>query len=136
MRAFTIFVMAAVIAPVLVIKAAPPNEEARIAGEAWLTLLDQRKYDDSYKQASESFQHDVTPEQWTQSLERYREPLGPLVSRSVARLDFAKQLRGAPDGNYAIFHFTTDFKNKEHVTERLTLVEEDGIWKASAYAIH
>jgi hypothetical protein len=136
MRAFTIFVMAAVIAPVLVIQAAPPNEEARIAGETWLTLLDHRKYDDSYKEASESFQREVTPQQWKQSLERFRAPLGPPVSRAVARLDFARQLRGAPDGNYAIFHFTTDFKNKERVTERLTLVEEGGRWKASAYAIH
>ena len=136
MRAFTFLVLAAVIAPVLVILAAPQNDEVRTAGEAWLTLLDNRKYDDSYQEASASFRSDVSPEQWKQSLERYRDPLGPALSRSVARLNFAKQLRGAPDGNYAIFHFTTDFKNKEHVTERLTLVEEDGKWKASAYAIH
>ena len=55
MRAFTILVLAAVIAPVLVIKAAPTNEEARIAADAWLNLLDNRKYDDSYKEASASF---------------------------------------------------------------------------------
>ena len=47
-----------------------------------------------------------------------------------------KTLRGAPDGNYAIIHFTTSFKNKAGVTERLTLVKEDGKWQAAAYAIH
>jgi Protein of unknown function (DUF4019) len=136
MRAFTLFVLAAVIAPVLVIVAAPENEEVRTTGETWLTLLDNQKHDDSYKEASASFRSMVSLEDWKQSLERYRDPLGPSLSRSVARLDFTKQLRGAPDGNYAIFHFTTNFKNKEHVTERLTLVEEDGRWKVSAYAIH
>jgi hypothetical protein len=42
----------------------------------------------------------------------------------------------APDGDYAIIHFTTSFKNKSNVTERLTLVKEDGTWRVAAYAIH
>jgi hypothetical protein len=51
-------------------------------------------------------------------------------------VNFAKTLRAAPDGDYAIIHYTTDFKNKSTVTERLTLVKEDGRWQAAAYAIH
>ena len=72
---------------------------------------------------------------WVASLKRFREPLGSLVSRAPARVDFTKSLRGAPDGDYAIIHFTTSFTNKS-VTERLTLVKEGEKWQVAAYAIH
>ena len=78
----------------------------------------------------------VKQEQWIVSLKRFRDPLGPVVTRTAAHVDFTKTLRGAPDGDYAIIHFTTTFKNKSDVTERLTLVKEDGKWQAAAYAIH
>jgi hypothetical protein len=115
--------------------AAPDSEEASTSGQKWLALLDDQKYDESWNQAGSLFRSEVTQEQWIASLKRFRDPLGPMVSRASARIDFAKTLRGAPDGDYAIIHFTTSFKNKD-VTERLTLVKEDGKWQVAAYAIH
>jgi hypothetical protein len=112
------------------------NEEAQKAGEAWLSLLDGQKYEESWKQASSMFQSQVAQEVWTASLKRARDPLGSMVSRAAPRADFPKTLRGAPDGEYAVFHFQTNFTNKEGVTERVTLVLEDGKWRAAAYAIH
>jgi hypothetical protein len=120
----------------LAMAAAAANDEAQKAGEAWLSLLDSQKYEESWKQASSMFQSQVTQEQWTAALKRSRDPLGPLVSRAFSRADFPKTLRGAPDADYAVFHFETVFKNKQGVTERLTLVLEDGKWRAAAYAIH
>jgi hypothetical protein len=115
--------------------AAPDAEEASTSGQKWLALLDDQKYDESWSQAGSLFRSEVTQEQWIASLKRFRDPLGSMVSRASARIDFAKTLRGAPDGDYAIIHFTTSFKNKD-VTERLTLVKEDGKWQVAAYAIH
>lgn len=116
--------------------AGPAEDEALKAGEKWLSLLDDQKYEESWKQAASMFRDQVPQEQWLVSLRRFRDPLGSLVSRVSSRVDFAKTLRGAPDGDYAIIHFTTAFKNKSDVTERLTLVKEDGKWQAAAYAIH
>jgi hypothetical protein len=116
--------------------AGPAEEEASAAGEKWLALLDDLKYEESWKQAASMFRDEVKQEQWVASLKRFRDPMGTLVSRTVSRVDFAKTLRGAPDGDYAIIHYTTDFKNKSAVTERLTLVKEDDRWQAAAYAIH
>ena len=116
--------------------AAPDAEEASVSGQKWLALLDDQKYEESWKQAGTMFRREVTQEQWIASLQRFRDPLGSMVSRASARIDFAKTLRGAPDGDYAIIHFTTSFKNKSDVTERLTLVKEDGKWQVAAYAIH
>lgn len=116
--------------------AAPDAEEASTSGQKWLALLDDQKYEESWKEAGSLFRSEVTQEQWIASLKHFRDPLGSMISRASSRIDFAKTLRGAPDGDYAIIHFTTSFKNKNDVTERLTLVKEDGLWQVAAYAIH
>jgi hypothetical protein len=132
-----IFLMAVTgIAAALSAVAATPEEEASVIGEKWLALLDDQKYEESWTQASNMFRGEVPQERWVAALKQSRAPLGSMVSRTTARVDFTKTLRGAPDGDYAIIHFTTNFKNKSDVTERLTLVKEDGKWRASAYAIH
>ncbi len=120
----------------LVLAAAPAEEEAATAGQKWLTLLDNQKYNESWQQSASMFRKEVAQQQWIDSLKQFRQPLGGLVTRSVARVNFTKTLRGAPDADYSIIHFKTDFANKSGVTERLTLVKEDGTWQAAAYAIH
>jgi hypothetical protein len=116
--------------------AGPAEDEASATGQKWLALLDDGKYDESWKQAGSMFRDEVKQEQWISALERLRQPMGAMVSRTTARVNFVKTLRGAPDGDYAIIHYTTDFKNKSTVTERLTLVKEDGRWQVAAYATH
>jgi hypothetical protein len=120
----------------LILTAAPPEDEATATGQKWLALLDHEKYDESWKQSSSMFRDQVEQEQWIASLKQFRQPLGGMLTRSVARIDFTKTLRGAPDADYSIIHFKTDFTNKTAVTERLTLVRESGEWHTAAYAIH
>jgi len=126
----------AAISTALIAGASPAEDEASATGQKWLALLDDQKYEESWKQAGSLFRDEVNQDQWVAALRRSREPMGPVISRATARVDFVKSLRGAPDGDYAIIHFTTSFKNKSNVTERLTLAKEDGRWQVSAYAIH
>ena len=114
---------------------APAEEDAATTGQKWLSLVDDQKYEESWNHASSMFRHEVTQEQWVAALKRSREPLGPLVSRTSSRVEFSKFLRGAPEGEYAIIHFTTSFTSKS-ATERLTLVKEDGKWQMAAYGIY
>jgi hypothetical protein len=115
--------------------AATPSEEASASGQKWLALLDDQKYEESWDQAGATFRDQVTKEQWVGALKRSRAPLGPLVSRTNSRVQLATTLSGAPDGEYAIIHFTTALENKT-ITERLELVKEAGKWQVFAYAIH
>jgi Protein of unknown function (DUF4019) len=124
------------IAAALTAFAGPAEDGAAAAGQKWLALVDDQKYEESWNQAGSMFRDQVKQEAWVVALKRFRDPLGALVSRTSSRVDFAKTLRGAPDGDYAVIHFTTAFKNKSDVTERLTLVKEDGRWQVAAYAIH
>jgi Protein of unknown function (DUF4019) len=123
------------IAGALMTMAGPAEDEVSAVGQKWLSLLDDQKYEDSWKQAGSTFRSEVKQEEWVAVLKRAREPLGALDSRAPSRVDFAKTLRGAPDGDYAIIHYKAEFKTKG-VTERLTLVKEDGKWQVAAYAIH
>jgi hypothetical protein len=113
----------------------PAGEEASAIGQKWLALLDDQKYEESYTAAGSMFRNEVMHDQWLASLEKFRGPLGPLVSRTAQRVDLAKTLPAAPDGEYAIIHYKTVLQNKT-ITERLTLAMEDGKWQVYAYAIH
>jgi hypothetical protein len=124
------------IASALMTFAGPAEDEASAIGQKWLALLDDGKYDESWTQAGSMFRDEVKQDQWVAALKRSRQPMGATTDRITARVDFVKTLRGAPDGDYAIIHYTTAFQNKSNVTERLTLVKEDGKWQAAAYAIH
>jgi hypothetical protein len=134
-RLILVLVLAGIGGAVITV-AAPAEEEASLIGQKWLALLDDQKYEESWNQAGSMFRSEVMPDQWVAVLKRLRQPMGPMLSRTTARVDFVKTLRGAPDGDYAIIHYTTSFQNKAVVTERLTLVKEDGRWQAAAYATH
>jgi hypothetical protein len=112
------------------------EEAASAAGQKWLSLVDQEKYADSWNQADPSFRDQVTLERWLAALKRFRQPLGPLLSRTASRVEFTKTLRGAPNADYCIIHFSTAFEKQKGVTERLTLVKQGDAWQVTAYAIH
>jgi hypothetical protein len=134
MRLISMVALAGIAGALLTI-AGPAKDEASTIGQKWLALLDDQKYEESGKQAGSMFRNEVKPDSWVASLKRFHDPLGSLVSRTASKVDFAKTLRGAPDGDYAIIHYTSEFKNKS-ITERLTLVKEDDNGQVAAYAIH
>jgi hypothetical protein len=135
-RIFRLTVLCIVTA-ILTLTTANAQQEEEVSSDAqkWLSLVDDLKYEESWKEASSTFRHEVTQEQWIASLTRFREPLGLLVSRTRTRIQFTKSLRGAPDAEYVILHFQAAFANKT-ATERLTLVKEDGRWRLAAFGIY
>jgi Protein of unknown function (DUF4019) len=137
LRSALIVVLAVIgIGLLTVFTAASEQEDVSVIGVKWLSLLDDEKYEESWKQASSMFRDQVTLEMWLAAVNRFRKPMGTVVSRSVSRVEFTKSLRGAPDGDYAIIHFSTSFRNQSGATERLTLVKEEGKWETAAFAIH
>jgi hypothetical protein len=130
-----IFIALTGTAGALMTLAAPVGGEASTAAQTWISLVDNQQYAESWNQAGSKFHDEVRQERWVAALTRSREPLGAVVSRACSRVEFAKSSPGAGDGNQATIHFTTNFKNQGVVTERLTLVKEDGRWQVAAYAI-
>jgi len=112
------------------------ESSAVIAAEKWLNLVDEGEYDESWKEAAEYFRNAVMKEQWEQSLQAVRKPLGKLLSRQVKSTAYSTSLPGAPDGEYVVIQFETSFENKKSATETVTpMMDKDGAWRVSGYYI-
>jgi hypothetical protein len=110
---------------------------ALIATGKWLGLIDAGNYTESRDKAAESFRKAVTPEQWRQSLQTVREPLGKLFLRRVKTKTYTTSLPGLPDGEYVVIEFDTFFEYKQSAIETVTSVlERDGQWKVIGYSLN
>jgi hypothetical protein len=113
------------------------KEKAAVhTAKAWLKLVDEGKYSESWDEAAQYFKNAVPREQWRNSLESFRNPLGGVLSRNLKSANYTKTLPGAPDGEYVVIQYETSFKNKQHATETITpMLDKDGKWRVSGYYI-
>jgi predicted SnoaL-like aldol condensation-catalyzing enzyme len=113
------------------------KEKAAVsAAKAWLTLVDEGKYSESWDETSQYFKNAVPREHWNDSLKSVRSPLGEVISRNLKSKKYSKTLPGAPDGEYVVIQYETSFKNKQHAIETVTpMLDKDGKWRVSGYYI-
>jgi hypothetical protein len=115
---------------------AAAQEKAVAAAEQWLALVDQGKYEESWSEAAAYFQGAVTREQWVQSMNGFRKPLGNLLERKFKSARFTASVPGAPDGKYVVIEFETSFENKKTAVETITpMLDKVGQWRVSGYYI-
>ncbi len=109
---------------------------AQAAGEVWLALTDDARYDAAYTGAAGIFQKLITKEQWVKLVTAGRAPLGKVATRKLKDAKFSPTMNGAPDGQYVVLHFDTAFERKPAAIETLTtLLDTDGQWKVCGYFI-
>ena len=106
------------------------------AAEKWLDLVDRHNYAESWSEASAYFRNAVAQQEWAKTLEGARTPLGKVVSRTLDGASYQTSLPGAPDGEYVIVKFHTEFQHKKEAVETVVpMKEDDGIWRVSGYFI-
>ncbi|MDP2967977.1 MAG: DUF4019 domain-containing protein [Deltaproteobacteria bacterium] len=106
-----------------------------VAG-AWLSLVDEGNYAESWNQAAGFFKNAVTKEQWQNTVRAVRIPLGKLVARKLKSKQYTKTLPGAPDGEYVVIEYDTTFEKKQSAIETVTpILDKDGKWRVSGYYI-
>ena len=112
------------------------EKNAVAAAEKWLEMIDNGQYIKSWREASEYFKNAVDKNQWLQSMEGVRKPLGDILSRKVKSTSYHTSLPGAPDGEYVVIQFETSFENKKSAIETVTpMLEKDGTWRVAGYYI-
>ena len=113
------------------------KEKAAVAAaEEWLTMVDHGKYQESWTKAAQYFKNAVMQQQWEQSLQAVRAPLGKLVFRKVKSKTYKTALPGAPDGEYVVIQFEASFENKKSAMETVTpMMDKDAKWRVSGYYI-
>lgn len=103
---------------------------------AWLSLVDEGNYTESWSQAAGLFKAAVTKEQRQESMKAFRAPLGKVVARKLKSQQYTKTLPGAPDGEYVVIQYETKFEKKQSAIETITpMLDKDGNWRISGYYI-
>lgn len=113
-----------------------PEDAAVMSAQNWLKIVDSGEYGPAWDQAAEYFKNAVSKENFEESLRGVRRPLGKVMKRSLDSAKYTKTLPGAPDGEYVVIQFKTEFENKRKSVETITpQKEKDGLWKVSGYYI-
>jgi hypothetical protein len=110
-------------------------EAARTSARAWLALMDDNQYEETWDQAGQILKAAVSRDEWARKMSVTLGPLGKAESRAVRSSEYSTTMPGAPDGHYVVVKFDTTFQNKQTALETVTLREEDGAWKVEGYWI-
>lgn len=107
------------------------NAQVVDAARAWLTLVDEGRWNDSYRGTTASFRKLNTAQVWADASEKARVPLGAAVSRIFV----SQQNLPAPPSGYEVVKFRTRFANKAEAIETVSLDREDGVWRVAGVTI-
>ena len=111
-------------------------DQAVKSGVYWLQLVDAGKYDSSWVEASPIFKAAVTQKRWSGQMQAIRRPMGSVKSRKVKSTQYRTEMPGAPDGDYVIIQFDTEFEHKKSAVETLTPAKNaQSEWRISGYYI-
>ncbi len=114
------------------------EQKTRAADQAagkWLALVDARDYDESWRRAASLFKLQVSSEQWRSAVAAARTPLGSMISRKLIAANYLTSLPGAPDGEYVVLQYRSEFENKKSAIETVTPMLDNGSWHVSGYYI-
>jgi hypothetical protein len=122
--------------------AVPPAQAAAIseatkASDAWLKLLDQGNYGDSWDKEAKLARFNSSKGDWCKQTAALRTAFGPVVSRSMMQADYKTRIgRGLPEGQYVTIKYATSFVKQGGGIEEVTAMREpDGEWRSLGYYI-
>jgi hypothetical protein len=124
-----------ILLPLAVQASEEKKTSAQKAVTAWLKLVDEQQYQDSWEQTATLFRQQVNASTWVQQMTAVRQPMGDASSRILLSATYATSLPGAPDGEYVVFQFKTVFTHKKDAIETLTSMLDNGHWRVAGYYI-
>jgi translation initiation factor 2B subunit (eIF-2B alpha/beta/delta family) len=110
-------------------------EKATAAAMVFLQLIDAEQYAESWRSAANLMKEKVTQEDWIEKLTKARVVSGALVERIEESVSYSTYAQDSPDGEYVSLTFESKFHRAENVSEFVTVMLEDGQWKAAGYFI-
>lgn len=111
------------------------KEEARAAAEAWLSLTDAGKFDESWKAAAATLREGVSRTHWMTQGTRARRRLDTLQSRRLTATQYrdstAERSSGAPT---VVLQYATEYEGGSTL-EAVIAAKEDTTWKVAGYRV-
>ena len=133
------FVTAAALVAAPIVQAIPAQAvaetDATRVARAWLMLVDQQAWVESWQASGDAFRARLTADQWAQMMQAVRVPLGAANNRQLLAVRENVTPPNAPPGNYQLLQFKTDFAQKPGGFEIVALVQQGDAWKVVGYFI-
>lgn len=115
---------------------AAAQQAAQQAAQRWLALMDAGQAVEAWDAAAPVLQAAVTRGAWLDVGTSVRAPLGAVKSRRQTSSVFTRTLPGAPDAEYVVIQYATDFSNRAGVVETVVPMRlPDGSWKVTTYRL-
>lgn len=111
------------------------RDAARAAALQWLSQVDSGDYDGAWSASAEFFRSNVTERQWRTAANNVRSPLGDLVSRAFDSARHSTRLPGYPQADYFVVLFHSRFEDRGTASETVTVMNDNGEWRAVGYYI-
>lgn len=117
-------------------KETPADPESLGRAERFLKHVDDGDWAGSWKAAGAFFQSEVTADEWSEKVEPVREPLGAVKERTLSNVQRASTLPGAPEGEYEVLQFQTDFAAEEALlVETVVMLQGADGWEVVGYFV-
>lgn len=122
-----------------------------LAGERaleWLAVIDAERYNEAWGQCSDGLQADISAVEWSEGLAKVRGQLGIPIARKMAKLVPTDYLPDAPNGDYMVVSFESEFAGRSESTNEIVVLEKavvftselqealQGKWVVAAYYIN
>jgi hypothetical protein len=106
------------------------------AATKWLAVMDAGQTAEAWDAAAPMMQAAVTRETWASVGSQVRSPLGAAKARKQGAAGYTRTLPNAPQGEYVVIQYNTDFANRAGAVETVVPMRQpDGSWKVSGYFI-
>lgn len=111
-------------------------EKAKVSIDMWLALNDSGKYECGWDLAADFFRKNIEKTTWVLAIKDARSPAGAVRCRSLKSAGFTLSLPNAPDGEYVVIQYESQFENRAVAIETITSMHEiDGLWRVAGYYI-
>lgn len=106
------------------------------ATTAWLRLVDNGLYDQSWEAAAPAFRQKVNKAAWGEAVAEARAPFEPLGARMLLGATYRESLPNVAGGPFVIIQYRTKAAGDRDVIETVTPMRgADGKWQVSGYFV-
>ena len=121
----------------------PPQADPHAAEESaaqrqalgFLGYLDEGRFAESYAYTGMLLRARADREAFTAQIQKARTGTGALQARELIDAAYNTSVEGAPEGQYVILHYHSNFANRQDTVETITLALAKGYWRVDGYYI-
>ena len=118
---------------------ADPHAAEELAAErqalGFLGYLDEGRFADSYAYTGMLLRARAEREAFAAQIQKARAGTGALQARELIDAAYNTSVEGAPEGQYVILHYHSNFANRQDTVETITLALAKGYWRVDGYYI-